>query len=85
MAEIKFEKAMNRLEQIVEELEKGELDIDKSLEMFEEGIKCLECSCDSNYAIHNDGNTRIDCDKQSNNTYDKELTLPREVDYCSIH
>ena len=39
MAEIKFEKAMNRLEQIVEDLEKGELDIDKSLEIFEEGIK----------------------------------------------
>ena len=39
MAEIKFEKAMNRLEAIVEELEKGELDIDKSLEIFEEGIK----------------------------------------------
>lgn len=39
MAEIKFEKAMDRLEHIVEELEKGELDIDKSLEIFEEGIK----------------------------------------------
>ena len=39
MAEIKFEKAMSRLEKIVEELEKGELDIDKSLEIFEEGIK----------------------------------------------
>jgi len=39
MAEIKFEKAMQRLEHIVEELEKGELDIDKSLEIFEEGIK----------------------------------------------
>ena len=39
MAEIKFEKAMDRLEKIVEELEKGELDIDKSLEIFEEGIK----------------------------------------------
>ncbi len=39
MAEIKFENAMNRLEHIVEELEKGELDIDKSLEIFEEGIK----------------------------------------------
>lgn len=37
--EIKFEKAMKRLEKIVEELEKGELDIDKSLEIFEEGIK----------------------------------------------
>ncbi|TDJ59190.1 MAG: exodeoxyribonuclease VII small subunit [Nitrospina sp.] len=39
MAEIKFEKAMSRLEKIVEELEKGELDIDRSLEIFEEGIK----------------------------------------------
>jgi exodeoxyribonuclease VII small subunit len=39
MAEVKFEKAMKRLEQIVEDLEKGDLDIDKSLEMFEEGIK----------------------------------------------
>ena len=36
---IKFEKAMKRLQHIVEELEKGELDIDKSLEIFEEGIK----------------------------------------------
>jgi len=45
MAEIKFEKAMDRLEHIVEELEKGELDIDKSLEIFEEGIKMSQvCS-----------------------------------------
>ena len=39
MGEIKFEKAMTRLENIVEELERGDLDIDKSLEIFEEGIK----------------------------------------------
>jgi len=39
MAEMKLEKAMKRLEDIVEDLEKGELDIDKSLEIFEEGIK----------------------------------------------
>ena len=39
MAEIKFEKAMKRLEQIVDELEKGDLGIDKSLQIFEEGIK----------------------------------------------
>ena len=39
MSEIKFEKAMTRLENIVDELERGELDIDKSLEIFEEGIK----------------------------------------------
>jgi len=57
----------------------------RQYKVFEEGIKCLECSCDSNYEIHNDGNTCIDGDKQSNNTYEKELTLPQEVDYCSIH
>ena len=39
MSEIKFEKAMTRLENIVDELERGDLDIDKSLEIFEEGIK----------------------------------------------
>lgn len=38
MSEIKFEKAMTRLENIIEELERGDLDIDKSLEIFEEGI-----------------------------------------------
>ena len=39
MSEIKFEKAMTRLESIIEELERGDLNIDKSLEIFEEGIK----------------------------------------------
>jgi exodeoxyribonuclease VII small subunit len=39
MGEIKFEKAIQRLEKIVDDLETGELDIDKSLEIFEEGIK----------------------------------------------
>ena len=39
MGEIKFEKAIQRLEKIFDDLEKGEMDIDKSLEIFEEGIK----------------------------------------------
>ena len=39
MGEIKFEKAIQRIEKIVVDLETGELDIDKSLEIFEEGIK----------------------------------------------
>lgn len=39
MPEIKFEKALKRLGEIVEELEKGELDLDRSLQIFEEGIK----------------------------------------------
>jgi exodeoxyribonuclease VII small subunit len=33
-----FEKAMKRLEEIVQQLEEGELPLEKSLKMFEEGI-----------------------------------------------
>jgi exodeoxyribonuclease VII small subunit len=39
MKEIKFEQALARLEEIVENLEKGELSLDESLKKFEEGIK----------------------------------------------
>ncbi len=36
--ETKFEVALKRLEEIVEDLEKGDIDLDKSLKLFEEGI-----------------------------------------------
>lgn len=36
---IKFEKALERLEEIVGTLESGDLELEKSLKMFEEGIK----------------------------------------------
>ncbi len=36
---IKFEKALERLEKIVTDLEDGDLELEKSLKMFEEGIK----------------------------------------------
>ena len=39
MAALKFEDAMARLETIVSELEKGDLPLDQSLKIFEEGIK----------------------------------------------
>lgn len=38
MAESKFEKDLEKLEKIVEELEEGELPLDASLKRFEEGI-----------------------------------------------
>lgn len=41
---LKFEDAMTRLETIVTELEKGDLPLDESLKIFEEGIK-LSKSC----------------------------------------
>ena len=39
MAAIKFEKALSRWETIVTELEAGELSLDDSLKIFEEGVK----------------------------------------------
>jgi len=35
----KFEDSLTRLEKIVDELEKGEIPLEKSLALFEEGIK----------------------------------------------
>jgi len=39
MAESKFEKDLERLEQVVEALEAGGLTLDESLKRFEEGVK----------------------------------------------
>jgi len=45
MAEKKFEKAMERLEGIVESLEKGDLPLEDSLKVFEEGMELVNfCS-----------------------------------------
>jgi len=34
-----FEKKLNRLEEIVQKMEKGDLSLDESLKLFEEGVK----------------------------------------------
>jgi exodeoxyribonuclease VII small subunit len=39
MAEKKFEAAMARLEEIVQGLEQGDLPLEQSLKLFEEGVK----------------------------------------------
>ena len=44
MAEKKFEKALEQLEDIVRKMEEGNLTLDESLKAFEEGIK-LSRSC----------------------------------------
>jgi exodeoxyribonuclease VII small subunit len=41
MAEKKFEEAMERLEDIVESLEGGDLSLEDSLKIFEEGVKLI--------------------------------------------
>jgi exodeoxyribonuclease VII small subunit len=40
----KFEEGLERLEKIVQELEKGEVPLEKSLTLFEEGMQ-LSASC----------------------------------------
>ncbi len=45
MAKVTFEKALEQLEQIVQEMESGELTLDNALKKFEEGIKLSQfCS-----------------------------------------
>lgn len=39
MEDLKFEKALASLEEIVEKLESGELDLESSIAVFQEGIK----------------------------------------------
>ena len=39
MAEVKFEKKLKRLEEIVGKLESNECDLDESLALYEEGLK----------------------------------------------
>ena len=44
MAEKKFEEAMKRIEEIVQNLEGGELSLEDSLKYFEEGMKLVKFS-----------------------------------------
>ncbi len=45
MEEVSFEENMDKLEEIVTELEKGELNLDQSVQRFEEGINISkQCS-----------------------------------------
>ena len=68
MAAVKFEYAMARLETIVAELEKGDLPLDDSLKIFEEGIRlsktCLKMLEDAERQVEilvqeKDGKKRI--------------------------
>ena len=67
MATIKFEEALARLEAIVAELERGELPLDDTMRIFEEGIKlskvCLKMLDDAERKVEilvrdKDGRTR---------------------------
>ncbi len=53
---MKFEEALARLEQIVDELEGGDLTLDDSIAKYEEGVKTLK-QC---YAILHDAEKRVE-------------------------
>ena len=69
MAALKFEDALARLETIVNELERGDLPLNDSLKMFEEGIKlsktCLKMLDDAERKVEimvqdKDGKKRVE-------------------------
>lgn len=69
MAALRFEDALARLETIVSELEKGDLPLNDSLKMFEEGIKlsktCLKMLDDAERRVEimvqdKDGKKRVE-------------------------
>lgn len=83
--DIKFEEAMKRLEEIVSELEIGEFDLDKAVEIFEEGLElskfCKKSLDEAEQKIeiikkqnvdnlNDDADTRIEQEKKEN--YKKE-------------
>lgn len=63
MAEVKFEEAIKKLDEIAKDLESGELSLDDSVEKFEEGMRlsktCTKILNDAekkiNLLIDNDG------------------------------
>lgn len=64
MKELTYEKAMERLESIVKELENGSLSLEKSLELYEEGTKlsafCNACLNDAELKITQFANAKQD-------------------------
>jgi len=67
--EISFEDSLKKLEEIVEELEKGELSLDEALKLYEEGMefsdKCMEKLNESKQKVEK-------ITKEGNNKYHSE-------------
>jgi exodeoxyribonuclease VII small subunit len=62
--EVKFEEALKRLQKIVELLEKGNVDIEKSLEYYEEGIKLIKLCSEKLKKIENKISLLSEAEKQ---------------------
>lgn len=71
---IHFEKSLSELENIVQQLEKGELSLDDSLKQFENGIllarQCQEILRSAELKIKTLTNDTVDPDDNTDNTND---------------
>lgn len=65
---LSFEQALSRLELIVKQLESGETELEKSIELFEEGIK-LSALCSS---LLKSAQQKVEILVESNNEIKKE-------------
>jgi len=63
--EVKFEVALQRLESIVEQMESGEVDLDKSIKIFEEGNDLVK-ACLEKLNSAGDKIKKISADSQGN-------------------
>lgn len=76
MADQTFEKAMSQLEQIVHDLETGDLTLEKALKKFEQGIK-LSRFC-SNKLDETEKRINILMQDQNGKVIDKPFILEQE-------
>ncbi|MDE5831031.1 MAG: exodeoxyribonuclease VII small subunit [Clostridia bacterium] len=74
MAEIKFEEAIKKLEEIAKDLERGDLSLDDSVSKFEEGMK-LSKTCTK---ILNDAEKRINILIDNDGKIEEENFTPEE-------
>lgn len=74
MAEVKFEEAIKKLDEIAKDLESGELSLDDSVEKFEEGMK-LSKTCTK---ILNDAEKKINLLIDNDGEISEENFIPEE-------
>lgn len=68
MADISFEKSMQQLDDIVKQLEKGDLTLDEMLKLFEQGI-ALSGSCSK---LLDEAEKKVNILIKKENTYEKQ-------------
>lgn len=68
---LSFEEALTKLEQIVQELERGNLALDRALEAFEEGVRLVRF-CQAKLSLA-EGKISLFLQKENGGVYQEEL------------